>query len=58
MRVMAQVDLTEVIRIVERWEKPSFICLAAGAMTAGELRAAIAVVRGVKAELKLLLGAR
>ena len=45
----------DVIRIVERWEKPSFLWLAAGEMTAQETRTVLAVVRGIKAELKQLL---
>ncbi len=45
----------DVLRIVERWEKPAFLYLAAGEMTAQETRTALAIVRGIKAELKRLL---
>ena len=45
----------DVIGIVERWEKPSFLYLVAGEMTAQETHTALAVVRGIKAELKQLL---
>lgn len=45
----------DVINIVARWEKASFLHLAAGEMTAQETRTAIAVVRAIKAELNQLL---
>jgi hypothetical protein len=48
----------DVIRIVERWENPSFLCLVVGKMTAQKTRTALAVVRGIKAELKQLLSDR
>lgn len=49
------IKLDDVIRIVERWEQASFLHLAAGNMTEQETRKAVAVVRAIKAELKLVL---
>ena len=48
------IKLDDVLRVVDRWEKASFLHLAAGEMTAQETRTAIAVVRAIKAELKEL----
>jgi hypothetical protein len=52
---MATPQKAEVIRIVERWENPSFLFLAVGEMTAQETRIALALVKAIKAELKQLL---
>ena len=45
------IKLDDILRVVSRWEKASFLHLAAGEMTAQETRTAIAVVRAIKAEL-------
>ena len=48
------IKLDDVLRVISRWEKASFLHLAAGEMTAQETRTALAVVRAIKAEVKAL----